>query len=114
MKGCLKYKNYIGTINYSDKDEVLYGRIEGIKDIITYERKSVNELKKAFYQAVDDYLYLCSEIDKTPEKSYKGSFNVRITPELQKKVVYAAAEEGITLNKFIEESIKETLEKYEI
>lgn len=60
----------------SADDEVFYGKILGINDLVNFEGASVKQLKKAFKEAVDDYLELCAEIGKTPEKTYKGTFNV--------------------------------------
>ena len=74
--------------------------------MISYEGESVEGLKEDFEAAVDDYLDLCAEKGLEPEKVYRGSFNVRISPELHKNLVLYAASHGQTLNATVEEAIK--------
>lgn len=98
--------NYIiGTAHYSYEDEIFFGKIEGINDSISYEGSSVSELKAAFEEAVEDYLELCRLNGKEPEKAYKGSFNVRIKPEIHKQAAQRAMMEGKSLNQYIEEAV---------
>ena len=111
MKDVLKYKDFIATVHYSEEDEVLYGKIRGIDDSVTFEGSSVIQLKKAFKEAVHDYLLLCHETGKDPHKSYKGSFNIRIDPALHKKAVVQSVAKGISLNQFVEEAIQNFVSK---
>lgn len=106
MKDVIFYKNFIGSVHFNAEDEVFHGKIEGIPDLITYEGKSVSELKKSFHEAVDDYIGICKVKGVSPHKSFKGSFNVRITPELHRKAAMKAAREGISLNKLIQRVIE--------
>lgn len=106
MKGnILKYKNFIGTVQYSGDDEVFYGKIDGIDDLVSFEGGSVKDLRRAFEDAVDDYLRLCEESGKDPLKSFRGSFNVRIPPDLHKKAYLTAAQDGKSLNQFVQSAI---------
>jgi len=66
MKGYLKHKGYLGTVEFSADDNVLHGKIVGINDFVTYEASAVDELKEAFAESVDDYLQTCAEIAKEP------------------------------------------------
>lgn len=109
MKDVLMYKGYIGTVHYSAKDDVFHGRIEGIRDLILFEGRSVDELKKAFHEAVDDYLEFCKKVNKKPEKPYKGSFNVRIDPEIHKQIAIKAAIAGISLNQFVQRALEKAI-----
>ncbi len=109
MKGYLKYKDYLGSVEYSEKDDCLYGRVMGIRGLISYEGNSLEELKRDFYQAVDDYLKLCEQQKKMPETAFKGSFNVRIDPELHRNIVLKAKEEDMTLNAFVKEALKKAV-----
>jgi predicted HicB family RNase H-like nuclease len=106
MKDVMKYKDYIGSVHYSTEDEVFFGKVEGINDLISFEGSSVAELKSAFEEAVEDYLELCNLNGKEPEKMYKGSFNIRIRPELHKQAAQRASIEGKSLNQFVEEAIE--------
>ncbi len=69
----LKYKEFIGSVHYSAEDEVFYGKIEGVNDLVTFEGNTVAKLKKAFKEAVNDYTELCEQTGKQIFKSFKGS-----------------------------------------
>ncbi|HOT75066.1 MAG TPA: type II toxin-antitoxin system HicB family antitoxin [Candidatus Wallbacteria bacterium] len=106
MKDVLTYKEFIGVIHFSSKDDMFYGKIEGINDLVTFEGNSVSELKNSFKEPVDDYIELCQKAKKEPIKSFKGTFNVRLTPELHKKAFKLATTEGISLNQFVQKAIE--------
>jgi predicted HicB family RNase H-like nuclease len=107
MKDLLTYKDFIGSVHFSAEDEVFHGKIEGISDLITFEGQSVSELVNAFQEAVDDYIELCSEVGKEPERPFKGSFNVRIPSELHRKAAKKAAIMGISLNQLVQKALEE-------
>ena len=81
------------------------GVIEGINDYVDFQTSNIADVEKEFHCAVDDYLIFCSEVGKEPEKEYKGTFNVRIKPELHKKLAFKALEDGDSLNKAVEKAI---------
>ena len=86
MNNIMFYKGYWAEIKYSDEDECFYGSIEGLKnDYISFEGKSVKELKKDFKDAIDDYLAFCEETNTKPEEQCKGSLNVRLGTKLHTK-----------------------------
>ena len=105
MKNYLEYKNYVGTVNYSNEDDVLYGKIEGINDLIIFEGKSVQELKISFVESINDYLATCKELGKEPDKTYKGVFNVRIPSRVHKKISRIASKKGIKLNELVNKTL---------
>jgi predicted HicB family RNase H-like nuclease len=107
MKDILSYKDFIGSVHFSSEDELFFGKIEGIDDLVTFEGETVKNIKKAFESAVNDYIELCKNENKTILKSYKGSFNVRINPKLHKLAVHSAIKEGISLNQFVEKAIED-------
>lgn len=109
MKNLIEYKGYVGSIEFSQEDELFFGKVQGIRALISYEGTNAAELMEDFHAAVDDYLELCQEERKKPEKAYKGSFNIRISPELHKKIAVYAMEHNITLNSFIEQSVEKQL-----
>jgi predicted HicB family RNase H-like nuclease len=106
MKDKLKYKDFIGSVHYSDEDEVFFGKIEGINDLITFEGKTVADLKNAFIESIEDYIAICSESKKPIHKSYKGSFNIRISSDLHSKAARSAQLQGISLNQFVRKAIE--------
>jgi predicted HicB family RNase H-like nuclease len=105
----LSYKEYIGSVSFSAEDEVFYGKIEHINDLVTFESDNSHDLKKAFEEAVDDYLEVCREKGIQPEKPFKGNFNVRVKPSLHKRAYLKALQAGISLNKFIEKTLEKEL-----
>lgn len=111
MSSILNYKGYFSKPEMSFEDGILYGKIEGINDLVTFEGETISQLREAFKEAVDDYLEYCEEVGKEPDKVYKGTFNVRIRPDLHKSAVRLATERGTTLNKIVESSIENFLQK---
>ena len=106
MSDMLDYKGYSGTVEYSKADNVLYGKVLGIKGYISYEGDSLQALIEDFKNVVDDYLEECAEDGVEPQKPYKGSFNVRISPELHRTIALYSASRGQTLNSTVEEALK--------
>jgi predicted HicB family RNase H-like nuclease len=105
MSNLLSYKNYNGTVEYSKEDGCLFGKVVGIKSLLSYEGNSIQELEKDFQTVIDDYMADCEEREIQPEQPYKGSFNVRISPELHRTIAVYAIEHGETLNAAVEEAI---------
>lgn len=101
----LRYKGYSARPVYSADDRIFYGRILGIRDFVDFQSDSAGELEAEFHKAVDDYLAFCEEVGKEPDKEYSGLFNVRISPELHREVSLLAQEEGVTLNRAVEQAI---------
>ena len=107
MNNTLEHKGYYGTVEYSSTDKVFHGKVIGIKGLISYEGKSVDELNNDFISAIDEYLEMCEEEGVEPQKTYKGSFNIRIEPILHKKLVDYSAIHGMSLNSAVEKAIRE-------
>lgn len=105
MNDILEYKSYFATVRFNAEDEVFHGKIIGINDLISFEGTTVKELKIAFQDAVDDYLETCQLIGKNPEKTYKGSFNVRISSELHREAAHYASIKNISLNDLVKQAI---------
>ena len=106
MSNYIHYRDYTGSIEFSEEDAVFHGKVIGIKDMISFEGDSVKALTEDFHNAVDEYLEFCEKSSKQPEKPFKGSFNVRIQPELHRKAALAASARGLSLNAFVEDAIK--------
>ncbi len=107
MKNTMNYKGYTGSVEFSEKDAVFFGKVMGVRSLISYEGTSVSELVSDFHEAVDDYLAACEAEGVPPEKAYKGSLNIRIDMDLHRRAAMLAICSGITLNRFIEEAIRE-------
>jgi len=111
MNNILTYKGFIGSVNYSADDHIFFGKIEGINDLVTFEGISVDEMENAFQEMVNLHIEDCKREGKPVEKSYKGSFNVRISQELHKKAAQRATAKGITLNQLVKHAISREVEE---
>ena len=107
MKNYFEHNGYMGTVEFSLEDMVMYGKILFISDLVTYEASGVEELKKEFINAVDDYVQTCEELGIEAKKPYSGSFQVRINPEEHRNAAVQAFSEGISLSKYVENAISE-------
>jgi predicted HicB family RNase H-like nuclease len=111
MTSMLDYKGYIGSVEYSEEDEVLHGRLEFIRDLVTYEATDAKGLKQAFHEAVDDYLALCAEQGRKPDVPLKGSFNVRPGRDLHRRAMIVARRKGLNLNAVVSEALRRYLDR---
>jgi len=109
MSNIIEYKNYIGSVEYSNEDKCFFGKLEMIDDLVTFEATNVEELESNFKQSVDDYINTCVELGRAPQKTYKGVFNVRIDPDLHRKIYKKALKEHISLNAFIGKTLSESV-----
>ncbi len=106
MSNTMEYRDYVGSVEFSQDDGILFGKVTGIRSLISYEGTTAKALIKDFHDAVDDYLLLCQERGETPEKAYKGSFNVRVSPQLHKQAVISATAKGVSLNCLVEKALE--------
>lgn len=107
----MSYKGYIGSIEISEEDDCLFGKVLDLpKDtMISYEGQTISELREDFKGAVDDYLEYCKENGIEPRKSYSGTLNIRISPEIHSKIAMLAKEAGITINGYIKKALEDQL-----
>ena len=110
MNNIMEYKGYIGSVEFSENDGVFFGKVQGIRSLISYEGTNAKELVSDFHGAVDDYLALCAEEGISPEIAYKGSLNVRFKKNdtHRRAAIYAMLHEQ-SLNSFIEAAVEEKL-----
>ena len=106
MKNTMEYKGYIGSVEFSEEDEVFFGKVLGIRALISHEGTTAKELIEDFHGAVDAYLEMCCETGEEPEKAYKGSFNIRISPELHKQIAVYAMSHQVSLNSLVERALQ--------
>lgn len=103
----MTYKGYLGSVAYSEKDNVFFGKVEGINGLVNFEGESVRELTEAFHEAVDDYLAYCEDEGIEPEKSYTGVLNVRLKPTIHRQIALLAKQAGMSINSYIKETLEE-------
>ena len=109
MSQTLQHKGYDGSVEYSAEDHILHGKLLGIRDAIIYEGPDVDSLESNFRAAVDEYLAFCAEESKTPDQPFKGSFNVRVGPDLHKQAALFAEEHNQKLNAVVSKALEEFL-----
>lgn len=101
----LQCKHTVGEL-FSEEDGIFYGKVMGIRSLISYEGESAKELLDDFHGAIDDYLETCKAEGKQPEIAFKGSFNIRLSPDLHKKLFIYTTAHQISMNKYIEDTLK--------
>ena len=105
MSNVLSYCGYFATVEFDDDTKMLCGTVVGMSDGVYFEADSASCIEQAFRDAVDDYLSFCAEEGKKPEKSYKGTFNVRINLDLHRAAAMAAAARNESFNQFVADAI---------
>ena len=101
----LNYKGFIGSVAFSEEDNVFFGKIEGIDGLVNFEGSSVEELKEAFHEAVDDYVAYCKEEGINPQKSYSGMLNIKIAPDTHRQIAILAHKAGVSINAFVNQAL---------
>lgn len=106
MNNAMSYKGYHATIEYSAEDGMLIGSVIGIRDSLNFHGTTVDEITQSFHDSIDGYLEMCKALGRSPDKEYRGTFNVRLTPELHREAAIAAECNGMTLNQFVQRAIE--------
>ncbi len=101
----LKYKGFVGSVAFSEEDNVFFGKIEGIDGLVNFEGASVNELTTAFHEAVDDYLAYCESEGIKPQKTYSGTLNIQISPDVHRQIAMLASKAELSINAFIKQAL---------
>ena len=97
----MEYKKYIGKVEFDDEAGIFHGEVINLRDVITFQGETVDELRQAFEDSVDDYLEFCAERGEAPEKPFSGKFMVRIPPELHRKINAQAKISDKSLNSWV-------------
>lgn len=102
---CGPYQTYYGKAQLDTETGLFHGEVLGIRDVVTFQGKSPDELKSAFRDSVDDYLAFCHERKEEPDKPFSGKFLMRISPDVHKRLSILAEMAGVSLNQFVAESL---------
>lgn len=102
----MEYQGYIGKIEFDNEASIFHGEVINTRDVITFQGKSVAELKKAFRESVDDYLAFCAERGEEPDKPFSGQFVARVSPDLHRRASLAASIAGKSLNAWVAEQLE--------
>ena len=101
----MEYKGYIGHVEFDADAEIFHGEVINTRDVITFQGKTVEEIKLAFRDSVEDYLEYCAKLGQQPEKPFTGKFMLRIPPDLHRKIYVAAKQSGESINAWIKEQL---------
>jgi predicted HicB family RNase H-like nuclease len=105
----MEHNGYVGKVEFDDQAGVFHGEVINTRDVITFQGKSVTELKKAFHDSVEDYLAFCASREEEPEKPFSGQFLTRISPDLHRQINLAATIAGKSLNAWVAEQLESAL-----
>jgi predicted HicB family RNase H-like nuclease len=106
----MKYKGYISRVEYDEEDRLFVGHLAGIQDIVGFHGSSVDELERAFHESVDNYLAICEETGRPPQRPYSGKIMLRVSPEAHAAVATCAAANGKSINQWASEILKRAAE----
>jgi predicted HicB family RNase H-like nuclease len=101
----MEYKGYFGKVEFDDEANIFHGEVINLRDVITFEGETVDELRTAFADSVEDYLAFCKKRGEEPDKPYSGKFLVRVEPELHKTLVVQARKNGKSLNALVSDAL---------
>lgn len=105
----MKYKGYHGQVIYDEDAKLFHGEVVGLRDVITFQGISVDELEQAFKDSVDEYLDFCKELGRAPEKPFSGKLILRLPPEIHERAAYQAKCDGVSLNTWLKKGIQQLL-----
>lgn len=97
----MTYKGYGGFVRFDDEAEIFHGEVNGLRDVVTFQGRTVDELKAAFQESIDDYLEYCASRGEEPDKPFSGRFLLRVDPSLHRRLVELSSSEGESLNNWI-------------
>jgi predicted HicB family RNase H-like nuclease len=106
----MTYKGYGCTIRFDDEADIFHGEVTGLRDVVTFQGRTVDEVKTAFRESIDDYLDFCASRGEAPDKPYSGRFLLRVDPALHRRLVELSADEGESLNNWIASRLGELTE----
>ncbi len=107
----MEYKGFRANVEFDAEDEIFFGHLLGINDIVGFHGDTVGDLKAAFHEAVDDYVETCKTIGKPPEKAFSGNLMLRVDPSIHSRAAIAAESAGKSLNQWSEDVLREAAER---
>jgi predicted HicB family RNase H-like nuclease len=101
----LHYKGYSGTVDLDPEAAVFHGEVLDLRDVVTFEGRSVEDVERAFRDSIDDYLEMCAERGEQPDRPFSGRLMVRLSPDLHRELYVRARAEGKSLNRWISDRL---------
>ena len=109
MKNAMNYKGYVARVEYDPEDRIFFGRLVGIRDIVSFHGETVNELETSFKEAIDHYLDTCAKLGEKPNKPYSGKLTLRIPPSIHAAIATAAENCGKSLNQWVADTLDQVI-----
>lgn len=106
----ISHKGYTARVEYDERDNILVGRLLGVRSIIGFHADTVFDLRSEFEKAVEDYLAECQEVGVAPEKPASGKLLLRVPPEVHGKALVAAQASGKSLNQWATEVLQSAVQ----
>jgi predicted HicB family RNase H-like nuclease len=97
----MTHKGYSGSVKFDADSDIFHGEVVGLRDVVTFQGTTVEELKTAFQESVDDYLEFCQQRGENPDKPFSGRFLLRVDPLLHRRLAELSAQEGESLNAWV-------------
>jgi len=107
----LKYKNYIAIVEFDDEADIFHGEVVNMSDVITFQGRTTDELRKAFEESVDDYLAFCNETGREPTKPFSGKMLIRTSPNHHRMIAEAAAKAHMSVNQWAEQTLSDAAQR---
>ncbi len=107
----MTYKGYSGSVRFDDEAGLFHGEVIGLRDVVTFQGRTVDELKQAFHDSIDDYLEFCESRGEDPDKPFSGKFLLRIDPVLHRRLAELSTHDGESLNNWIASRLGELAEQ---
>ncbi|MBU0700519.1 type II toxin-antitoxin system HicB family antitoxin [bacterium] len=104
----MEYRGYLGQIKFDSEADIFHGEVNNIRDVITFQGKTVEELRKSFEDSIEDYLAFCAERGEEPEKPFSGRFTVRLSPEEHRKIIFAAEKNRKSVDSWVVEVLSQS------
>lgn len=101
----LTYKGYQGSFKYDPDADIFHGDVLHINDVVTFQGRSIDELKTALAESIEIYIEYCEKKGRAPEKPYSGRFNVRLTPKVHQRIALEASRDGVSLNHWVAQAL---------
>ena len=105
----ITYKGYLARIAFDERANLFHGEVINIRDVVTFQGRSVDELREAFADSVEDYLSFCAERGETPDQPFSGRFTVRLAPDQHRKAVLAAEKAGKDVTRWVAETLEQAV-----
>jgi len=105
----MEYKGYLAGVEFDDKEDLFHGEIINMRDVVTFQGRTVKQLRRAFEDSVEDYLAFCAQRGEEPAKPFSGRFVLRVGPELHRRIYLASRKAGKSLNAWVAQRLSQDL-----